>query len=208
MRLDDFDEAEGKRVWLSQDEIELLVSKVEHEPVKEVAFTLGARTGLRREEITKVTPNDFNHAPRGFLRVWSDYAKRDKYRESPTPMDLSAMIRGIGGEPDEPVVDVHPSTVYRWVRRAAQACQAQTNDPGWQYLTPHDLRRTWGGHLLWNCGVLPFVVMSWGGWDDWTTFKDAYMGEMSPEAASRERSKIYDDAQREDPLFEPTVALP
>lgn len=207
MRLDDFAKADGKRVWLSQDEIDLLVSKV-NTPVKEVALTLGARSGLRREEITRVTPTDFQHAPQGFLRVWSDYAKRDKYRETPVPTGLSSMIRGMGGEPDEPVVDVHPSTVNRWVKRAAQACQAQTNDPGWQYLSSHDLRRTWGGHLLWNCGVLPFVVMSFGGWEDWETFKESYMGEMSPEAAERERAKIYDDAEREDPVFEPTVALP
>lgn len=207
MRLDDYPEADGKRVWLAQDEIDLLLEQVAGEPVKEVALILGARSGLRREEIVSVVPNDFTHAPEGFLRVWNDYAKRGKYRETPIPTDLSAMIRGIGGAPDEPVVDVHPGTVYRWVRRAAETCQAETGDEGWSYLKPHDLRRTWGGHLLWDCGVLPAVVMNWGGWDDWSTFKEHYMGEMSPAAAERERAKIFDAAERESPVFEPTVDL-
>jgi hypothetical protein len=32
--------------------------------------------------------------------------------------------------------------------------------------------------------------MSWGGWEDWETFRNHYLGEMSPAAAEREREKI------------------
>lgn len=210
MRMDDYPEADGQRVWLEQPEVSLLVSHMQGTE-QEIAAILGAKAGLRREEITSVTLNDFAHAPSGFLRVWGDYAKRDQYRETPIPTGLADRVAGYieGREraPDEPVVSVEPGSVYRWVRRAAERCQAKTGDRGWSYLKPHDLRRTWGGHLLWNCGVLPFVVMSWGGWRDWSTFRDHYMGEMSPEAAERERRKLFDAAAREAPLFEPTVDL-
>lgn len=207
--MDDYDEKDGQRVWLAQDEIDLLISKAK-DTTQKAAITLGARCGLRREEIASVTVNDFTQAPDGWLRVWGDYTKRDKYREVPVPDTLEARVDGIADErePDEPVVNVHPGSVYRWVRRAAERCQAETSDPGWQYLKPHDLRRTWGGHLLWDCGILPAVVMTWGGWDDWKTFREHYLGEMSPAAADRERSKIDYISGREadaEPVFQPTV---
>ena len=217
MRLDDYPEREdAKRVWLNQteanDEVGALIDEAQS-PQQEIAFRLGAQAGLRREEIASVTANDFTHAPDGFLRVWNDYAKRGKYRETPIPEELASSVRTISydRDPDEPIVDVEPNSIYRWVKRAAERRYADTGDEGWTYLDVHDLRRTWGGHLLWDCGVLPAVVMSWGGWEDWPTFRESYLGEMSPAAAERERGKIsyVSGGRREDsdngPVFNPTV---
>ena len=216
MRLADYDERDGKRVWLNQtsknDEVAALIGQAKS-PEQEIAFRLGAQAGLRREEIASVTTNDFIHAPDGFLRVWNDYAKRAKYRETPIPEQLASSVRTLSynRDPDEAIVGVEPNSIYRWVKRAAQALQTETGDKGWSYLDVHDLRRTWGGHLLWDCGVLPAVVMSWGGWEDWATFRDSYLGEMSPAAAERERGKISyvpgDKGENSDsgPVFRPTV---
>lgn len=191
MRLDDYSGRDGKRVWLTAEEIDLLIEEAQSS-TQRVAFTLGGKAGLRRSEITSVTRNDFMHGPDGFVRVWSDYAKRDKYREAPIPDSLTPLVRGMTEQShaDQPVVDVAGTTVYRWVRRAAERLQAETNDSGWSYLDVHDLRRSWGGHLLWNCGVNPMSVMEFGGWSDWATFEEHYMGEMTPEARDRERGKI------------------
>lgn len=191
MRLDDYNVKDGKRVWLTAEEIERLINEAQ-DATQRIAITLGGKAGLRRGEITSVTRNDFTHAPDGFVRVWGDYAKQDKYREAPIPNDLEPFVKGItsGQDPDDPVVSVHDTTVYRWVKRAAERLYAETEDEGWQYLDVHDLRRSWGGHLLWNCGVSPMSVMQFGGWSDWDTFEDHYMGEMTPEAMERERSKI------------------
>lgn len=214
MRLGDYDERDGKRVWLSQtngnDEVGGLIDEAKS-PEQEIAFRLGAQAGLRREEIASVTPNDFSHAPDGFLRVWNDYAKRGKYRETPIPKELASSVRTLAynRDPDEPIVSVEPNSIYRWVKRSAQARYAETGDEGWTYLDVHDLRRTWGGHLLWDCGVLPAVVMSWGGWEDWETFRNHYLGEMSPAAAEREREKISfvsgnpDVGSGSSPVFQP-----
>jgi integrase len=216
MRLDDYPERDGKRVWLSQsdqnDEVAALIGEAKS-PEQEIAFRLGVQAGLRREEVASVTSNDFTHAPDGFLRVWNDYAKRGKYRETPIPKELASSVRTLSYErdPDEPVVGVKPNSIYRWVKRAGERRYAATGDEGWTYLDVHDLRRTWGGHLLWDCGVLPAVVMSWGGWEDWETFRNHYLGEMSPAAAERERKKISyvtGDVGSDpgvDPVFEPTV---
>jgi len=191
MRLDDYNKKDGKRVWLTSEEIQMLIDESQS-PKQEIAFTLGGRAGLRRSEIVSVTRNDFTHGPDGFVRVWGDYAKRDKYREAPIPNNFESYVKGVTAEqaPDDLVVGVSGSTVYRWVRRAAERLQAETNDKGWSYLDVHDLRRSWGGHLLWNCGVLPAVVMEFGGWSDWQTFEEHYLGEITPEAQQRERSKI------------------
>lgn len=191
MRLDDYPDKDGKRVWLSSDEMGLLIDQAQNAEQR-IAFTLAGRGGLRRDEIVSVTQSDFQHGPEGFVRVWGDYAKRDQYREAPLPNDFEHYVIGVmeGESLDTPVVDKSGRTVLRWVRRAAERLQAETGDPGWQYLGVHDLRRSWGGHLLWNCGVLPTVVMEFGGWEDWQTFADHYMGEITPEAQQRERSKI------------------
>lgn len=191
MRLDDYAKKDGKRVWLTLDEMNRLIDTADS-PEKRVAFMLAGKAGLRREEIVSVTPNDFKHADDGFLRIWSDYAKRDKYREAPVPDELEHRVSTLAFDQaaDQPVVDVVGSTVYRWVRRSAEQLQAETDNIGWSFLDVHDLRRSWGGHLLWNCGLMPSVVMEFGGWEDWETFREHYLGSITPEAAQRERAKI------------------
>ena len=191
MRLKDYDTRDGKQVWLTSDELDELIEQAQS-PQQRVAFLLGGRSGLRREEIVSVTPNDFQHAPDGFLRVWEDYAKRSKYRETIVPSETVNIVETLAYDQpdDQPVVDVTGTTVYRWVRRAAEQLEEETDDRGWSFLDVHDLRRTWGGDLLWNQGILPSVVMAWGGWEDWPTFREHYLGEMSPEAAVRERGKV------------------
>lgn len=210
MRLSDYPELEGQQVWLNQDEVDLFLDEAQSAEQRR-AFLLGVRAGLRREEIVSVTVADFLNGPDGFVRVWSDYAKRDKYREAPIPDALEHTVSDLQYERDgdEPVVDVAGNTVYRWVRRAAERCQSKTNDKGWEHLGVHDLRRTWAGDLLWNQGLLPTSVMAFGGWESWDTFRDHYLGEMSPEAARRERGKIsWAGSGREIEQAAPTVFEP
>lgn len=207
MRLDDYEEKDGKRVWLTVDELERFIDQSK-DPRHRIAFLLGGKSGLRRSEIVSVTPNDFEHGPSGFLRIWSDYAKRDKYREAPIPIELEHIVSTYthDSDPSDPVLDVSGTTVYRWVRRAAERMQAETGDVGWQFLDVHDLRRSWGGHLLWNCGLMPAVVKEFGGWEDWATFEKHYLGQITPEAAQRERSKIDylgGEPDHQDIAFEP-----
>jgi integrase len=210
MRLDDYSKKDGKRVWLTVEEIGMVIDEAE-DPVQEAAFRLGGQGGLRREEIVSVRPRDFEHAPDGFVRVWEDYAKMDKYREAPVPNELTTIARTLGHQrgDEEAVVDVVGSTVYRALRRAAERLEERTGDEGWSFLDVHDLRRSWGGHLLWDCGLSPMAVMEFGGWSDWQTFETHYMGEMTPRAMERERGKIDymgGDPDQDEVIFEPTSA--
>lgn len=189
MRLKDYDEREGKRVWLSEREMQLLLENVdEGNETAEAALLLAGRCGLRRAEIVDVTPADVVRTDHGdVVRVWE--GKGDKYREVPAPDGLVTLLRHAALEPDEAIVDVADSTIYKYVKRARARCRTETGDEGWQYLGPHDLRRSWGVLVL-EAGVLPSVVMEWGGWTDWTTFRDHYLAEFSPQALRRERDRV------------------
>ena len=191
MRLKQYDSRDGMRVWLSGMELDALIEKAKT-PHQRLAFFFGGRVGLRRSEITKITPNDIVEGPTGkHVRIWDDYAKRDQYREPPIPETVDAVASTLAFDQgnDEPLIDVDGTTVYRWVQKAAAELEQQTGDEGWAYVDVHDLRRTWGTSLL-EQGVLPSVVMAWGGWSDWDTFREHYLGEFSPEAIKRERAKV------------------
>jgi integrase len=189
MRLKDYAERDGKRVWLSEQEIQRLLDATDSNHAEmDAALLLAARCGLRRQEIVDVQPSHLVQNDTGqVVRVWE--GKGDKYREVPAPGRLTQLALGMGRAPGEPLVTVDPSTIYDWVQRCAQRCRAATGDEGWQFVGPHDLRRSWGVRLL-EAGVLPSVVMEWGGWEDWQTFRNHYLAEFSPEALREERGKV------------------
>lgn len=188
MRLKDYDTREGKRVWLSEKEIQLLLECTKDKPEQKAAMILMSRCGLRRKEVVDVCPTHLVSTDTGqIIRVWE--GKGGKYREVPAPEELVNIALGMGNDPDQPFVEVDPSTVYEWVSRARERAHAKTGDAGWLEVGPHDLRRSWGVRLL-ESGVLPSVVMEWGGWEDWETFRNHYLAEFSPEALRRERTKV------------------
>lgn len=192
MRLKDYNTRDGKRVWLSEREVQLLLANADDRGEIDIAMQLMARAGLRRQEVVDVRFADAVDTDTGaVIRVWA--GKGDKYRETPIADTLLTTIDNLrqfdDREPDATVVQADPSTLYDWVRRARQRCRAETGDEGWQYVGPHDLRRSWGVRLL-ESGVLPSVVMEFGGWSDWSTFRNHYLAEFSPEALRRERGKV------------------
>jgi len=188
MRLKPYDERDGRRVWLSESELQLLIDEAD-DGAYTLACMLAGRAGLRRQEIVGVRPVDVVERSDGqAIRVREAIAKHDQYREVPLPARLGG-ITHTATDAETPLVDVDTSNVYRGIRRAAERCREETGDDGWQHVGPHDLRRSWGVGLL-EAGVLPSVVMQWGGWQDWDTFRDHYLAEFSPTALRRERGKV------------------
>lgn len=191
MQLKDYNGKDGKRVWLTTDEVDLLLQQTNGTQQK-IAVGLGVRSGLRRAEIVSVTPEDIVDTPGGLrVRVWN--GKGDKYREAPVSRNLHSTLEAfadVRSESDETtLVDVQTRTVERWTKRAANKCEEETGDVGWQYLTPHDLRRTWGT-LLVEAGVEPGMIMEWGGWEDWETFREHYLGAYSAEMQRQQLEKV------------------
>lgn len=191
MRLKDYDGQPGKKIWLGREEVEQLLSHANNTE-KRIALGLGVRCGLRVKEIVSVTPPDIVRTPVGpRIRVWE--GKGSKYRETPVPTQLVTTMETYADlrkeSADVPLVDKSTRTVERWVDLTADNCRAESGDVGWQFLGPHDLRRTWGT-LLVESSVEPGMIMEWGGWADWETFREHYLGAFSPEAEKREVAKV------------------
>lgn len=66
------------------------------------------------------------------VRVRAAYTKGDYYREPPVPETAEAIANTLayGQANDEPLFDVDGTTVYRWVRKAADELQEETGDDG------------------------------------------------------------------------------
>jgi len=98
MRLKDYDNQSGKRVFLSEDELRLLLDHVDtHHLEADFALRLMARSGLRRREVTGdgdrhgIRFGDVRETDVGsVVRVWQ--GKGDKYRETPAPRNFSSEV--------------------------------------------------------------------------------------------------------------------
>lgn len=182
----------GMKVWLSQSEVDALIDTAE-DTEERIAFSLGARCGLRSHEWLDVTPRHVVETDAGtMLRVVS--GKGDKYRETPIPTETATMIRAAadygGGSMDDPVLSVSTTrSLQRWIEGAREQLHDETGDPGWLEVTTHDLRRTWATALS-DSDVDPLMALDWGGWEDLETFLNHYKGAYSPAARKREREKV------------------
>ncbi|WP_440765530.1 tyrosine-type recombinase/integrase [Natronorubrum sp. DTA7] len=192
MNLQQHEKRDDMKVWLSQDEVTVLLGAA-GETQQRIALALGAHCGLRSHGVLDVAPEDIVDTDAGtMLRVW--HGKGDKYRETPVPQDIATTIRTIDDYRDAPasssLVEVSSTrSLRRWLRSAADQLHEETGDTGWSYLGFHDLRRTWATALA-SDDVDPLLVCDWGGWNDLETFLEHYRGSYSPEAQQREREKV------------------
>jgi len=197
MNLREHEQRDGYKVWLSSDELELLIDTAPNASAA-IAFGLGGRCGLRSQEVADVTPKDIKQTDAGpIVRV---VGKRDKYREAWLPESLMTQITTAAAFRDEadhfPIVQatgdsikVSTRTLRRWIADAAAELVTQTDDDAWAQVSFHDLRRSWATNLA-AAGVDPILVLDVGGWNDLETFLDHYRGSYSPEAHRRERKKV------------------
>jgi integrase len=196
MYLRDHD-SEGRAVWLSNEEIETLLESARNQNQR-MAFALGARCGLRSEEVTKVRPTDLQRTRVGpVLRI--EEGKGDKFRQTPVPASLADKIETAAEYRDDPedypLVDstsgdtgVSTRTLRRWIDDVAGEL-ADTDDDQWRWLSFHDLRRSWATNVR-AADVSAEIVMAWGGWTNIETFLDHYRDAYSPESQRREREKV------------------
>lgn len=192
MNLENYDDQDGMKAWLSEQEVQQLLDQF-NDTEKRIAVSLAGRCGLRSAEVLDIAPEHVVDTDAGtMLRVWES-AKTGQYRETPIPPNLATTIRTVGDvreEPaDAPLVDATTRTLRRWMSRATSNLLDETGDDGWTFVGMHDLRRTWATSLR-SADVDAMVVCDWGGWDDLQTFLDHYRGTHTPEAQLREREKV------------------
>lgn len=192
MQLETYDEADGRRVRLTADERDRLLGEYSNETRREIGLALMARCGARCQEAVDVRVRDIRQGDAtnmDFLRI--EEGKGGKERMTPLPSNLAGMIKAHTNarDPDDYVLDIGTRTLRRWVVRAAEQRAAKEKDERWMYVRPHDLRRTWG-HLMLEEEVLPSVLMQWGGWEDYDTFKKHYLGKHSEKVMAEQAAKV------------------
>jgi len=192
MMTEEYDDQEGRRVWLSRDEVDQLLGVID-DPLRKVAFRLAAECGLRTHEIVEVTPNHVVDGGEAGEMLVVPEGKGEKYREAPIPESLAELVdaaASFGGvDADDVLVDRSTRALRNWVTGARSQLADETDEDRWQYLTFHDLRRTWAGQLA-NADVDETVALRWGGWNDLETFLNHYRGEATEKAQARERAKV------------------
>jgi integrase len=186
---EEYEEDDGRRVWLSRDEVARLLDVVD-DPLRRVAFRLGAECGLRSHEVVDVEPRHVVDSDAEKMLTVPE-GKGDKYRETPIPEGLAEVVTAAANfgdvDGDDVLVDRTTRALRNWVIDARE--DLLEDDRRWRFLTFHDLRRTWAGQLA-NADVDETVALRWGGWNDLETFLNHYRGEATAAAQRREREKI------------------
>lgn len=166
----------GYRVWLQAEDREQLLNHYD-DYEKELAIKLMLKCGLRVGEVNRVSAGHIKDSDADFSLLEVPEAKRG-YREAFIPSDLATQIKSIYKVRDDvyqhdPVVTVTTRSIQNWVKEAGKELAEETGDEDWTHLSAHDLRRTWATNLI-QSGLVGDVVMDWGGWNDYQTFRDHY----------------------------------
>lgn len=189
MQIRPYPSDDGQRVWLSRSEQDRLASHYAERPRREIAVRLGL-CGLRASEIVTVARDDVRELDdsKTAYKLRVQNSKRGD-RETPLPASLrdtlvtTANARGLSS--GEPVVDRSEKQVRRWVRSAASEIAETTGVEAWDWVRPHDLRRTWATDCFYSLAfdgvpIAEELTMSWGGWvmteSGRRTFRENYLG--------------------------------
>lgn len=184
---------DGMKVWLEQPELDRFIDTAKNTEQR-IAFNLLGYSGLRSAETLAVTPRDVVLTGAG-PRVRVVDGKGGKDREtiaSDELVTLAETIADVGGrDPDDALIETdNTRTLRRWVSIAAERLQDETDDEGWQWLSPHDLRGTWATLMAHDYDVDVALVCDWGGWEKIETFRSHYRGTYSTTVQQRELERV------------------
>jgi len=190
MQLEPMPEGSGCRVWLSDGEQEQLLDEVKEKPKRQLAFR-ALLHGLRTDELRWVRLSklrELETETEAYKLTISD--GKTGYREVPVSRRLVEQMRMVKNvtstRKDRPLITTGNRGIRRWFERARESLREQTGEDGWQYVSPHDLRRTWATQTYYALDVhnAREIVMRWGGWSSADTFRENYLGRETDEMAA------------------------
>ena len=189
MMTEEYRERDGRRVWLTRAEYQsLLATDALEEPRRQVAARLAGECGLRTGEVVDVRPDHTYSDDVAGLFLQVPEGKGDKLREVPIPKGLKDLLDSLGyGQEADRLVDVSTRSLRNWMSEARD--ELLDDDERWQFVTFHDLRRSWAGWLA-SDEVELGVGIRWGGWNDLETAMNHYRSRATAKAQAREREKV------------------
>jgi integrase len=175
------------RVWLTtKAEKQRIIRYYDEQPIKQLAVKLQIKGGLRSEEPTRVSKDDIHESDEADLTRLKVRESKTGRRSTVIPHDLATQIRTVADLRPE-MIDVTPRTIQNWVTEAAESIADETGEQDWKLLSAHDLRRTWATSLI-QQGISESNVMTWGGWDNYETFKNHYFQQSDEQIAEQLQS--------------------
>lgn len=185
------------RVWLTQQDIDTLLKHCTYRQL--VACSLGAKAGLRSKEITQVKPRDItsnNNTHYLTIREGKDTTgekeggkRRKTIIPESTHSDISRYCMEEGIQQDEQIIKVTPRRLREVIKNAVRETADSTNNKDWLKVSSHDLRRSWGHHLLVAKGMNPRVVMALGGWANYKTM-ERYLHKATERELEQEWNRV------------------
>lgn len=191
-------DTDRRRCWATPEEKQALVAVWDKHPERKLALKLMFDGGLRSREVPEVTAADFERestpdsGPVWRLRIQDGKTGSRTTVVPESVADLAFTLKNtLGFDERTAIINKTPRTIQNWVTWGAEAVGGydDTRDrtdpsawtqPDYRHFSAHDCRRTWATHLV-HSGVPESVVMSWGGWRDYSTFSDHYYGEETAE---------------------------
>ncbi|WP_411964683.1 site-specific integrase [Haloferax sp. YSMS24] len=181
------DDAGGvTKCWLTPDELSLLErSAGEDGWEREIAIQLMGRCGLRASEVSYPGDEHLRYSEDGDVWLFEVRGKNTKggdrkVRDAWMPDDVADDVHKYSREralnPYKAWVDVSTPSVRRWVKEAAHSVADNLNNPRWQSVSSHDLRRSWATYHLVERQVDVRTMMSIGGWSDYSAI-EPYLAE-------------------------------
>ena len=184
VRIDDSDDV--TKCWLSPDELDRLERTAGEDGwEREVAVQVMGRCGLRASEVSYPDDSNLRYSDDGDVWLFEVQGKNTKggskkTRDAWMPDDVAEDIHKYSRERDlslsDAWVDASTPSVRRWVKEAAHAVSEQADDPRWQPVSSHDLRRSWATYHLVERQVDVRTMMSVGGWSDYSAI-EPYLAE-------------------------------
>jgi|APHM01.1.fsa_nt_gi Phage integrase family. len=157
---------------------------------RELAIQLMGRVGCRADEVTYPSAESLRWSSSGecwFLEIRGKNTSGEdgskKTRDAWIPGGVAENIQRFASkherDPGEPLVDASTSSVRRWVHEARQQLADDRTDR-WEYVSSHDLRRSWATHHLVERGTDVRTMMSIGGWSSYDAI-EPYLGAPTDE---------------------------
>ena len=198
VRIDDSNDR--TKCWIDfNKEGKLLEEKArEKDWEQEIAIQLLLRVGCRVSGIFSVKPEGISWNEKGEywqVRVRGKNTKggektvRDAYLPDRVKENLDRYASERDIEQDEPYISVAKSTVRNWVSQCAKEIADETGEQRWEYVSTHDLRRSWATHYLVEEGVQVRVMMEIGGWSSYDAI-ESYLDKPSPQKIGSEMNSI------------------
>lgn len=198
MQIDD--SGDEVKVWLSYpNEVDQLARKArEVDWKRRIAILLMGKVGLRASSVPTGKPQGLTYnddgeywqlAVKGKNTKGGEKATRDAYVPDEVKRELMNYAKERDISPSEPFVDVSTDSVRRWVREAARELTEDTENDRWNFVSSHDLRRSWATHHLVEKDVGVRVMMEIGGWSSYAAI-EPYLAKPTPSKIGAEMNTL------------------